>query len=198
MSSHSNDREQNGRTTLGRATPWFLLLSLGVWLVPPAGAFCQEPTRAEPGDTIRVATSGEPRVKGLLVAWENDRLVVRPHGEETDRTIPLANVEEVELYAGMKRNAGRGALIGGGVGAGFGLVAGVAAASDDSGLIDFGAEIIPLSAALFGGVGAGVGALLGDAFSTERWVTVPLTGLELRIGPTFGGESGLSFSLSPG
>ncbi len=66
-------------------------------------------------------------------------------------------------------------MIGGLIGAGFGLFLGIAASTDDSGWWEVGVDDIAAAAGILGAGGAGVGALIGSLSKRDRWEPVPLT-----------------------
>jgi hypothetical protein len=66
-------------------------------------------------------------------------------------------------------------MIGGLVGAGFGLFLGIAASTDDSGWWEVGPEEVAAVTAIVGASGAGVGAIIGSLSKRDRWEPVPLT-----------------------
>jgi hypothetical protein len=65
-------------------------------------------------------------------------------------------------------------MIGGLIGAGFGLFLGIAASTDNSGWWEVGVEDVAAATALVGAGGAGVGALVGSLSRRDRWEPVPL------------------------
>jgi hypothetical protein len=117
------------------------------------------------GETVSVTDQGGTTVKGRVVrisATSIDLLV-----NDGSREWAASDVAWITQRRG---HAGRGALVGLAVGAGFAVFAVLAdcqnyhyvgCARDD-------AEMTPILAALFGGIGAGVGAAIGAAIRTER------------------------------
>jgi hypothetical protein len=97
--------------------------------------------------------------------------------------IDRATIRQLEVSAGQKRNAGKGALWGAGVGLGLGLLA--VAALDDCMAGTQGWWIDPCEGdedvLILGNVAAGAawGALIGLLITSERWVTLPHTSLIL-------------------
>lgn len=201
------------RKVLGRTPLSTLALALTAALAAPVHAQSPEALKPGAGDRIRVTTQGQEamittedgrrvgrqtapaeRIDGELVAWERDRLVIRPPGQAADRSIPLATLERLELHAGRKSRPVRGLLIGGAVGSGVGLAVGLLAMADDGGFIDFGPEILAPSAAIFGGVGAFTGLIIGST-PRDGWEEVPLDGLAARVGATPGGDVQVALSL---
>jgi hypothetical protein len=99
-------------------------------------------------------------------------------------SIDRANIHELQISDGRKRNPGKGALWGAGVGLGLGVLA--AATLDDCtvgtgrywfDLCDGEEDILILGSIA---AGAAWGALIGFFIKSERWVTVPPASLTLR------------------
>ncbi len=93
--------------------------------------------------------------------------VEQPKGAVRD--VPRAEVQRLERFLGTSRNTGCGALIGGGIGAGFGLLLSVLLLAEEE---NDGAGPFIIGAPLVGGalgalIGAGIGAL-----PKERWTDV--------------------------
>ncbi len=170
-----------------------LLVSLTLW--PVAHALAQEAV-VEAGTRVRVRTAeigGEAgqieardtRFVGHVDRVSADSLWVRLDSSDgpllaVDRT----TIQELEVSSGRKRNVGKGALWGAGVGLALGILGAVAV--DDCGVLndddffDFcegeEATIILGSTA----AGAGWGALIGLLITSERWVAIPPASLTLR------------------
>jgi hypothetical protein len=66
-------------------------------------------------------------------------------------------------------------MIGGLIGAGFGLFLGIAASTDNSGWWEVGVDDVAVVTAILGAGGAGAGALIGSLSKRDRWEPVPLT-----------------------
>jgi hypothetical protein len=175
----------------------------------PANLAAQEDTIAGEGARVRISASelGEGVFVGEVVARSSDTLSVN-YWEPIFRTweakeLPISSINSLEVNRGSRSNAGKGAVLGGLIGGGFGLAAGIAAASYDCTADSWywngcwywgGAEVIPLSTATFGLLGAGVGALIGALTRTDQWEPIPLDRLHVRISPTSGGMA-LAFSV---
>jgi hypothetical protein len=107
-------------------------------------------------------------------------------------TVPAGRVQRLEISLGRESNAGRGALIGLGVGAVTGLAVGIGCASSDTLFQCSGGEVVE-STVVFGLLGAGVGGLVGLASSSERWVKVAAVPVHVSLAPH---RLGLSVSLT--
>ena len=146
------------------------------------------------------------------MAWKADSLVMESNGNAL--ALALDPVTKLEVSRGRKSfGAGRGALIGGLVGAASGAIIGAAnyeepppcvpkALFDCSDFLGWD-RVSPTAAqaavqwAAFGAVaGYAIGRLLGSAMKTERWEEVPLDRLRLSLGPQRDGRLGLGASVS--
>ncbi len=148
------------------------------------------------GERVRVRTvSDSPgKVIGVLKTREPAYLVV--HSEDaTPTTIAWADISRLEVSRGTKSNAGKGALIGGGVGAGIGVFAVVLTCAGDSPLVeDCGAAEVA-GGLLIASIGAGVGALIGMAARTEKWVDVPPDRWQIEVSPDPNGGVAVGVNL---
>ena len=139
-----------------------------MWGAHPAWA------QADAGSRIRITTAHGSH-RGTLVSLDGDSLRYTRSGTARVTALPLASVVRLERSAGKRSAAGRGALIGGLLGGGFGLFLGIAASTDNSGWWEVGPEDIAAVTAVVGATGAGIGALIGAASKRDRWETVPLS-----------------------
>ncbi len=141
--------------------------------------------QVEAGSRIRVTTmpSSPGRRIGTLVSLDQDTLRWSRWDTTSVIKVPIASVARLERSIGRRSNTGRGAMIGGLIGAGFGLFVGVAASTDDTGFFEVGVGEIAALTGIFGAGGAGVGALIGSLSTRDRWVPVALTpGVAGKIG----------------
>ncbi len=109
---------------------------------------------------------------GTLVSADADSL--RFADSSGVSAIPIASVDRLERSRGRRSNAGRGALIGGLIGAGAGLVLGLAASAEEGGWYEVGAEDVAVATVFLGAIAGSVGALIGAASKGERWEPVIL------------------------
>jgi hypothetical protein len=150
---------------------------------------------------------------GHVVAAEDGTLVVSLDGQASRVTIPSDAVEELEVSLGREKKRGRpgSALRGLGIGAGGGIVLGLAS-GDDKCSAPRGADIFQALGAcvgtftagqkarifgvLFGVIGGIVGAA-GGGGEAERWQAVPSPGSsKLKVSLTPLGARGASVSIS--
>jgi len=169
----------------------------------PNGITAQERSPVVEGARVRVSATefGGKWCTGTLVEWSTDTLTVNcwrtveRSWEEAE--FPLSSITSVEVSRGRKSNVGKGALIGGLIGAGAGLAIGLSTANvvEEATTIDEEASITIWSAVALGLVGAGVGVLIGSASTGDRWEKVPLDRLKVSIVPTQGAVV-LAFSMT--
>jgi hypothetical protein len=168
---------------------------------PPTEETTTAPTPSAPpptswpfvaGSTVRVqapAVFAEP-AEGVVAAVDERSLSLRRKGGAL-LTVPREAITSLEVSTGRHGQAGRGALVGAGVGAALlGLVA-FASADDGEG------AYAAMYGVVFGGLGgAGWGAIAGAGTKTHDWRTVPLHRLHARLGPTRGRGLGLNVSMT--
>ena len=157
---------------MARAIAMFVLLQVGVLLEAQA-----LPAQVEAGSRVRVTTAPVSPLRriGSLVSLDSDSLRYSRWDTSSVIALPLASVARLERSTGRRLNTGRGAMIGGLIGAGFGLFLGIAASTDNSGWWEVGVDDIAAVTAILGAGGAGVGALIGSLSRRDRWESVPLT-----------------------
>ncbi len=171
-----------------------LILVACLALLPAHGAQGQD-ALVDAGTRVRVRTvdaegyagSSVPlaaRFVGHLEGTSGDSLWIRVGSTDGPLvSIDRANIHELEISDGRKRNPGRGALWGAGVGLGMGLLA--VAALDDCTLgngkfwfdLCEGQEDVLILGSI--AAGAAWGAVIGLLIKSERWVAVPPASLTL-------------------
>jgi hypothetical protein len=110
------------------------------------------------------------KAAGTLSSWGADSLTISGPEEEW-QTFPLSDVVKLEISRGRKSNAGKGTLIGAGVGLVVGLMAAAASTDDSDSLGEFSWLVYPPSGILVGGT---LGLVVGALTRTEKWQEVPL------------------------
>lgn len=150
-----------------------------VFAISLAGVADAQVRGVEPGSRVRITT--ENRVTtGTLERWTGDSLVFRPRGTEAT-ALPASAVERFEVSRERHSRVGRGALIGFGAGAGFGLLTGLLACSEESCGTDSD-EVTGLVTGVLvvtgAATGAALGAVIGAFLHTERWQIVPVGGAD--------------------
>lgn len=138
----------------------------------------------EPGERVRLTVGGasSTRVTGLLVGKDADSFWVARAGRTPPVSVGRSAVVQLEVSRGQQRAVAHGALVGAGLGAIAGFVAGGTAASKSrscAGFVDvcyvdwYGRAF---RGGLIGGaIGGAVGAAVGYAVRTDRWEGVPLS-----------------------
>lgn len=148
------------------------------------------------GDRIRIKTvSGEPsQMTGIYYASEAESLVFHVD-QSVQALVPWADISRLQLSRGVHNNAGKGALIGFGVGGALGLTLGLVAVNEDDSYFDTAAADVLLVTGVIGAFGAGVGALIGLASKSERWQTIPREQWQIQVAPDPKGGVAIGLSL---
>ena len=158
--------------------------------------------RLEPGAHVRVSTGGlRPRRQaGIVELARGDTLFLRFESGRPPRPIPRAAISGLEVSAGRKSAALKGAGIGFLIGAGTGLA--VAAAVTGLGTADcktseMGCGWIFLVLGV-GGAGSGlfVGTVVGALQGSERWEAVPTDQVQLGANSEHRHTPALGWSIS--
>jgi hypothetical protein len=158
-------------------TAMLLVILFVAQSLPLAG---QARTVAE-GDRVRVTLrhgAAARRLVGRITAVGRDTLFLNAEGQTAPMAIPKATIEKLEISTGQHGNAGRGALIGLGVGAIGGGIVGAADASHCNNsqsfcLFSSGGEMA-IVATVFGAIGTVLGAVVGAISRSDRWETTPV------------------------
>jgi hypothetical protein len=173
---------------------------LGLALLMPEPVPAQTSDLPPAGARVRVKQSeyGAGWLEGKLIELSADSAAIALTRTADTVRFATGRLVPVEVSQGLRARSGKGALLGLGIGAGTGLILGIAASAEDcTGFcpVEVGpAEIFGVSV-LLGGVGAGIGALIGSRSRSERWrpVNVRSDG-PVRPEPLVGaGRLGLSF-----
>jgi hypothetical protein len=145
-----------------------------------------------PGSRLRLTAPSESTkpIVGTLVEV-TDREIVLSLAESARKAIARTDVTRLERSEGRKRHAGKGALIGAGIGVAT-LVAMAAFDDSEEGSTEEGLAF----AAIFGAVGAAGGAVVGALITTERWSEVPAHDLRVSIRPLRNRGLGASLTWS--
>ena len=129
----------------------------------------------------------------MLYTFASDIIVLETGEIGAHTRIPLASVTRFELSRGKSRHAGRGALIGLGIGAGGGAIIGaIAEVSGERYCIDTCAAAGVLTAFTAIGLaipGLVIGTVAGALIKTDRWEEVPLDRVRVSLAPTRDGVS---------
>ena len=149
------------------------VLVLASTLVPKAWAAEDHPAL---GDTLRAYVAGG-RVEGTLVTTDGQTLTLRGTREES--VVPFDSITrlDVKTRTSRGRHAGRGALLGAGLGFLIGFVA------TPEGGCENGRNCNLEAGTILGGFGSGLGALVGAALPTTRWRSIDTKGLRVSLAP---------------
>ncbi len=130
--------------------------------------------QADSGTRVRASTSSGYRRSwvGTFVSLDADSL--RLLRRDSLVSLPVSSVVRLERSRDRRTSAGRGAVIGGLVGAGTGLLLGVLASNDEGDLYEVSTGDVFVVTLIVGAVGAGIGALIGSISHRERWEPMPL------------------------
>ena len=147
------------------------------------------------GATVRAKPTGSGArwVQGNLVALTSDSVSIRVPQNGDTVSLFTGALADLQVSQGTRARTGKGALLGLGIGAGTGLLLGIAASAEScTGFceIDVGPEDVVAVAAILGGLGAGIGALIGAASHGERWQRVVEPYPAVRLG-MHGGALGM-------
>ena len=156
-----------------RATVCVMALIAGF---PSDGSAQAAPTREssvdalEAGQRVRVRAADALSIEGVFLGLEGQDMLLRTIGAEQARRVPVDRLEALWVRKGAtKKGSVIGAIAGGVLGAGFGVVVGEYICNDE----DCEADTF-LAAAIFGAVGAGGGAVVGAliGYVVQRWSLV--------------------------
>jgi hypothetical protein len=165
--------------------PYLKLLLFGALLGGVTGvAKCQDQVQA--GSRVRVRHSGAPAkwLEGDLLSMGSDSLSLATNGRSDTLTLATTSVNQMEVSRGRHSMAGNGLAIGGGIGAGLGLLLSVAASAENCsgiGCTEVTAGDVFLVTAFFAAAGAGIGGLIGSASHGERWERVQLETMQAQL-----------------
>ena len=143
----------------------------------------QGPWAVGQGQRVRVTTDSGAWI-GMLVQQDSTSLTLHGPGlsDSSAVTLPRDRIRRLEISAGRQSNAGKGALIGLGIGAATGLALGIGCASSDSLFQCTGGEVVQATL-IFGFIGGGVGGLVGMASSSERWKLIGADAVHVSLAP---------------
>lgn len=163
-----------------------------VFAVSASGAHAQESQPLVPGSRLRATVSDSTAqeatlqvLRGALVRWENERLLLREDARGETLAVSLARVTRLEVSRGLHGHAAAGAAIGLVTGVAIGVPIGLAGFEDQKDdLLSIGSSgqwALGFGAA-FGVLGAVVGSLVGSAHKSEQWELIPTEQLRGRLG----------------
>ena len=141
------------------------------------------------GERVRVTTSpSDARFDGYVQESPSDSLQLRLTDSNL-LSVPREDIVLLERYMGKRTYKKRGFFIGGGVGAAFGIAAGLSA-EEDCGLISFfcGTEerlgTTAMLAGYFGLISGAVGLAVGAVVERDQWKEISSTSTSgIRLSP---------------
>jgi hypothetical protein len=146
-----------------------------------------EPPGIAPGDKLRIRLERGTAL-GTLEAWDERTLTLKDLTTAERATYSLDELRGVEVSRGRQSRghcAGRGALIGGAIGAASGVALTTPCDGNTEGC---GGAWIPLAGGVFGAAGALLGALVGAAVTPgEAWRPVKTKQFHAFVTPVRGG-----------
>jgi hypothetical protein len=125
-----------------------------------------------PGARVRVRTIDASQWHyGTLAGVSRDSIRFEPEREEFEVALPLDAIDRIELSTGRQRHVWKSAAIGAAVGAGIGIVGGLASGDDDPyQFMAFTAqEKAMLLGSILGAVGFAGGVIVGVVAPHEHW-----------------------------
>jgi hypothetical protein len=144
------------------------ILTVAAYVIPLFGLPAQQTTTLHPGQRVRVTSTSSKDVTGVVSQSRADSIVV--FTEPTGATIAFATADlrKVDVSRGRSAAEGakKGALWGGGIGAGFAVLIAAIAASDSNQNAHY--NVGEFAANMVGG-GLTWGAMIGAFVKAERW-----------------------------
>jgi len=153
------------------------LMSSSTLLAAPLGAQASNASapRLYPGARVRVSTVNAPSVRhaGSVWALVGDTVRILIDGGDSAVAFPYQTVAQLDTSAGRQGHALMGAAIGGLLGAGSGVIFGLASGDDPQGWFALWSHTANEKARIngigFGALGLIVGAVVGANIVTEHW-----------------------------
>lgn len=139
-----------------------------------AGSFDQLRVLVKTGDRLRITDSAGREVTGTLAELRTSSLALVVEGARRD----LGQDEISTIRQRRSDSLANGAKWGFAVGAGIGLLGGLALASGDGS----SAAIIPVVSLLYGGIGAGIGVGVDAMMSAEQVIYAKRSALLITVG----------------
>ena len=139
------------------------------------------------GDRVRVTTSSDARFDGIVVESDSDSFSLR-FSDGSPLMVPHGDIVMLERYVGKRTYKKRGFLIGFGVGAVAGILAGVALEGTGElyGSRGRGLATGIIGISMFGGGLGLTGLVIGTLVKTDQWQEIPRPSVgNLRLSPMF-------------
>jgi hypothetical protein len=152
------------------------------------------------GSRVRIVASSLPGGVGVgnIITSDADSLIVQRERPQEVVRLARAEVSSIQVSAGHRRHAGRGALLGVLIGAGSGAVIGAMTWSPCTGFCflepDTRGASAALGAGVLGTVGAVVGTIAGVFSVSDEWQSVTVSPT-VGVNRTENGNSARAFGL---
>ena len=149
--------------------------------------------RVKEGQKVLIVDDQGRELTGRIGELRADALMLRVGRDRSD--VPYDRILRIDR---PRDGVSDGALKGLAVGAGLGLVAGLAAAGDDAGFLDFGfADVAPVAVPVLGGIGALVGWALDASIRHQPNLYRRTSATRINLSPTVGrSRRGMAISVS--
>jgi hypothetical protein len=172
-------------------------LLAALFIAPATGLAAQAGLHSSVGQRVRLTTDADSHwLVGTLVGADEDSVRLRTADSAPLVSVARSRVTQFEVRYRGHSNAGRGALIGFGVGAISGGLWGLADASNCKSpswcIFSPGQEALG-GGLLLGGAGALLGAVIGAVTQGGGWEAVSLSGAHVALAPR---GAGLALSLT--
>ena len=163
------------------------MLTVAAYLVPLFALPAQQTTTLHPGQRVRVTSTSSKDVTGVVSQVRADSIVVFTEPAGATIALATADVRKVDVSRGRSAAEGakKGALWGGGIGAGFAVLVAAIVASDKNTYQNNVYSVGDFAANTVGG-GLVWGAIIGAFVKAERWDHVAF---QPRVGLTSAGVS---------
>jgi hypothetical protein len=147
-----------------------------------------------PGTLVRVVSPRLAKitpVTGTVRSWNPDSVWFQPENDSAVLGLPIGEVNSVEWPVAQRRQTTRGLLIGGGLGAVAGAIAGAETAGDCTGWLCFSSGEMALIGGLGGlVVGGVVGGVVGALTHWTRWEHGEPGGRRIAVAPLISPKGG--------
>ena len=154
-------------------------LMAGVAVILPARVIAQDNALGE-GARARLVSASlqEDQQIVRIISTSNDTVVFRSETYPVTRSLPLAEIQRVEVSSGLHRNTARGAVYGLFAGGIAGAIIGAVTYTPCEGwcimVPNSSGEAAAFGAAVFGAVGLVAGTIVGGLTQTEEWHALPV------------------------
>jgi len=156
-------------------------------------SLAQNQIQLKEGDVLRITSMKQDfrKLKTTFISMGEKSIQLKT---DTELTLPRNDLDQVEVYLGKKRRAGKGAWIGGIAGSALSITS-IAILRNTLDEL-YSADIsYPLWGLAGGAAGAGLGALIGVFIKTDHWQKLDIGKLQMSLIPESQGRIGLGIAL---